>query len=43
MDPEITRHQDYDDYDADDGKNVHSGPLHSMMAPRCASTPRICH
>ena len=25
MDPEITRHQDYDDYDADDGNPLDDG------------------
>jgi hypothetical protein len=41
MDPEIARNQDYDDHYANDGEDVHSVPLHSMMMGRCACTPHI--
>ena len=41
MDPEIARNQDYDDHDANDGKDVHSVPLHSMMMARCGLARRV--
>jgi hypothetical protein len=34
MDPEIARNQNYDDHHANDSKDVHSVPLHSIKMER---------
>jgi hypothetical protein len=41
MDPEIARNQHYDDHYANDGKDVHSVPLHSMVTARGVLARRV--